>query len=119
MLGTCRFRLLVWKGFFQKLMNTKAKLWDLNIKVVYGNIFQRVTEMEQLFKQREEEYDTLWNKESKLSRREAQASHARTLSIECDFWRQKVAIKWLKSGDTNTKFFHAAVKQRRNANFLS
>ena len=35
------------------------------------------------------------------------------------FWQQRSRIQWLKCGDKNTGFFHAATKQRRLINSLS
>lgn len=35
------------------------------------------------------------------------------------FWQQRSRIQWLKSGDRNTGFFHAATRQRRLINTLS
>lgn len=35
------------------------------------------------------------------------------------FWLQRSRIQWLKSGDRNTGFFHAATRQRRLINTLS
>lgn len=32
------------------------------------------------------------------------------------FWEQKARVHWLKSGDKNTRFFHAATLQRRRKN---
>mgnify|MGYP004717855527 CR=1 FL=1 len=43
----------------------------------------------------------------------AQTELNRALVIEEQFWRQKARVKWLSSGDRNTRYFHAMVKQRR------
>ena len=39
--------------------------------------------------------------------------------MECEFWRQKAAIRWIKEGDANTSFFHSVVQQRRNSNYVA
>ena len=72
---------------------------------------------EQALKQCDEEYDQYCNLQSKLRLREAMARHARTLAIECDFWREKSRIKWIQVGDT--KLVLASVKQCHAANFSS
>ncbi|XP_056851708.1 uncharacterized protein LOC130500775 [Raphanus sativus] len=35
------------------------------------------------------------------------------------YWRQRSRIQWLKNGDRNTGFFHAATRQRRRQNSFS
>ncbi|XP_013614584.1 PREDICTED: uncharacterized protein LOC106320769 [Brassica oleracea var. oleracea] len=35
------------------------------------------------------------------------------------FWRQKSRVLWLRKGDTNSKYFHALVKQRRARNRIT
>ena len=56
------------------------------------------------------EHDDL--EEGEVERKKAQAKcHA--LHIEEQFWSPKPRVKWLRSGDRNSKFFHAIVRQRR------
>ncbi|KAF7826560.1 reverse transcriptase [Senna tora] len=35
------------------------------------------------------------------------------------FWESRSRVKWLRSGDKNTRFFHAVTMQRRNINRIS
>lgn len=37
---------------------------------------------------------------------------------EEEFWSQKARINWLREGDRNTKYFHAATAERRKRNRL-
>ena len=46
-------------------------------------------------------------------------AYTRELAIECEFSRQKSAVKWLCEGDANKAFFHSVVRQRRSSNFIS
>ena len=62
----------------------------------FGNIFQRVKDAENLQQFREREFYTVRDEESKVCLHETRAKHARELAIECDYWHQKAAIKWLK-----------------------
>lgn len=38
---------------------------------------------------------------------------------EEQFWQQRSRIQWLKKGDRNTGFFHAATRTRRMINSIS
>ncbi|XP_027151252.1 uncharacterized protein LOC113751439 [Coffea eugenioides] len=104
--------------FFNKLMNVRHHLKQWN-REVFGNVTSNVAQAEQELKQREGDYDTHRTDEYKLRLHEARARYNRELAVECAFWRQKAGIKWIQEGDANTAFFHAAVRQRRNSNFIS
>ena len=53
------------------------------------------------------------SKEAQVELKKAQAELRQALSIEEQFWSQKPRVKWLQSGDHNSKCFHAVVQQRR------
>ena len=53
------------------------------------------------------------SEEAHIGLQEAQAKFRHALAIEEQFWSQKARVKWLSHGDRNSKFFHAAVRQRR------
>lgn len=105
--------------FVRKLSLLRKKLREWN-RSTFGNIFSRVKEAEAVLQLREREFDLARDEDSKIRLNEARALHAREMSVECEFWRQKAAIKWLKAGDANYyKYFHSIVKQRRSLNFIS
>ena len=40
------------------------------------------------------------------------------LDREEQMWRQRAHVKWIQSGDRNTKFFHGSATQRKRRNFI-
>jgi exonuclease III len=41
------------------------------------------------------------------------------LLVECNYWRKRCTIRWVKVGEDNTKFFHAMATQRHRRNAIS
>jgi hypothetical protein len=41
------------------------------------------------------------------------------LQIECNYWRKRCTVRWVKVGEDNTKFFHAMATQRNRRNTIS
>jgi hypothetical protein len=41
------------------------------------------------------------------------------LQIECNYWRKRCTIIWVKVWEDNTKFFHAMATQRNRRNTIS
>ena len=104
--------------FSQKLKQVRTKLrgWS---REVFGNITSRVKTTEATYRLREEEYDRCRNEATRFCLNAARADYNRELAVECEFWRQKAAVKWLREGDANTSYFHSIVHQRRSSNFIA
>jgi hypothetical protein len=41
------------------------------------------------------------------------------LLIECNYWRKRCTVMWIKMSEDNTKFFHALATQRMRRNDIS
>jgi hypothetical protein len=41
------------------------------------------------------------------------------LLIECNYWRKRCTVRWIKMSEDNTKFFHAMATQRMRRNAIS
>ncbi|XP_060211853.1 uncharacterized protein LOC132639425 [Lycium barbarum] len=98
-------------AFNSKLKNLKKALtaWS---RATYGDIFQQITNMEEVVKTNEaifEAYPSYANREQ-LNRINAEMT--RLLSIEEEFWKQKAGMAWFQDGDKNSKFFHAHVDSK-------
>ncbi|XP_071933097.1 uncharacterized protein [Coffea arabica] len=104
--------------FFNKLKVVKRVLAGWNVDV-FGNVSQRVKVAADNLLAKELLYDQNRDMLSRSAVHEARPIHSRELALECEFWRQKAAIKWIKEGDANTSFFHATVKQKRSSNFIA
>ncbi|KAJ9536709.1 hypothetical protein OSB04_un000094 [Centaurea solstitialis] len=50
--------------------------------------------------------------------RKARMDYEQARLDEESFYRQRAKVRWLKEGDSNTKFFHNTVKERRNRNYI-
>ncbi|XP_027174437.1 uncharacterized protein LOC113774066 [Coffea eugenioides] len=98
-------------------MHVKSKLQDWS-RQSFGDIFQAVKDTEENLRQRQEEFDAARDDLSRMKLEEARAKYAHALGVECDYCKQKSAIKWIQERDVNTKFFHSFVKRRRSVNFI-
>ncbi|XP_071917209.1 uncharacterized protein [Coffea arabica] len=95
-----------------KLLATKRAIQAWN-KQHFGNIFDVVRSAEDAVQRAEEAVDHDVSEECQVELSKAQVQLRHALSIEGQFWSQKARVKWLRQGDRNSKYFHAAIRQRR------
>ncbi|XP_071933514.1 uncharacterized protein [Coffea arabica] len=95
-----------------KLKRLKKCLQAWN-KTTFGNVFDRVAQAEELAHQKEQRMEQENTEASHLEWSQAQANFLQALANEEFFWKQKARIKWLQEGDSNTKFFHSYVQDKR------
>ncbi|XP_071939975.1 uncharacterized protein [Coffea arabica] len=95
-----------------KLLAARRAIQHWN-KHCFGNVFDAVREAEATIQRTEEAMDQEGSEKAQVELNKAQAELRHALSIEEQFWSQKTRVKWLRSGDRNSRFFHAVVRQRR------
>lgn len=95
-----------------KLLQIKKhlKIWN---KTTFGNIFDRITDLERLVTQSEEKFDLDPSEKNKENMKKCQEELHRVLAIEEIYWKQKVNCTWIEEGERNTKYFHSLVKKKR------
>ncbi|XP_077225675.1 uncharacterized protein LOC143858850 [Tasmannia lanceolata] len=97
---------------YTKLKNTKNALKTWN-REIYGNVFQNVRSNEDRVLKAELDHQSNPNSTTSESLSEAIDRLNETILHEEIFLRQKTKEKWLKEGDKNNKFFHAAMHHQR------
>ncbi|XP_059311003.1 uncharacterized protein LOC132062446 [Lycium ferocissimum] len=95
-----------WETDLQKVLST----WS---KSTYGDIFQKITNLEEVVKDHEAIFESNPSYSNKEKLMKVQAELTRVLHLEEEFWKQKAGISWFQEGDKNSKFFHAYVNGRR------
>ncbi|CAA0828650.1 Unknown protein, partial [Striga hermonthica] len=98
----------------EKVKNTRAALliWSSKFRSKNQQSIDLLTKkLEVLREDKAEDYGEQWN----ATRTELNAAHKQ----EELHWQQRSKVKWLKEGDSNTKFFHAYTLQKRKQNAIS
>ncbi|XP_071901113.1 uncharacterized protein [Coffea arabica] len=95
-----------------KLLATRRAIQVWN-KQYFEHVFDAVREVEATVQRAEKAVDHDDSEAGQVKLRKAQAELCYALSIEKQYWSQKTRVKWFRSGDSNSRYFHAVVKQRR------
>ncbi|XP_027171890.1 uncharacterized protein LOC113771513 [Coffea eugenioides] len=99
----------IWKRLDRVVMNEECLGVASNISVVH--LASQDAEARLLRAEEVVENDASEGAQMELQR--AQGKLNRALAVEELYWHQKARVKWIRSGDRNSKYFHAVVKQRR------
>ncbi|KAI3457760.1 hypothetical protein Pfo_014423 [Paulownia fortunei] len=98
----------------QKLYRLKQFLrwWNKNI---FGDIFENIKKAEQEVANSKTKFDNDPCDSNLIELKRCTAMLTQALSIEKDYWRQKVAsaCRWIDEGERNIKFFHSLGKKKR------
>ncbi|WMV27386.1 hypothetical protein MTR67_020771 [Solanum verrucosum] len=99
-------------NFHLKLKNTCRKLsqWSRNS---VGNIFDNTKAMEKKVADLEEICLTNNSDSNRMAYNCANAQLIMHIKKEEAFWKQKAGMKWFQDGDSNTKFFHTIMNNKR------
>ncbi|VFQ83427.1 unnamed protein product [Cuscuta campestris] len=106
------------RGLASKLHNLKPILRDWSY-VTFGDIFKNLDEAEQQAEEAVRKFEIDSSEENRIAMSLANARLILTSKKESQFWFQKANVKWLKEGDTSTKYFHSLVKGRQKKNLIS
>ncbi|XP_073133059.1 uncharacterized protein [Henckelia pumila] len=96
-----------------KRLKNHLKWWN---QEVFGNIHDKVRELDSLAAQAEEIFDSVASDENRAAMSLAKANLSLCLAMEEAFWKQKASAKWLVYCEKNTKLFHNMVARRRSRN---
>ncbi|XP_047267564.1 uncharacterized protein LOC107876494 [Capsicum annuum] len=99
--------------FHHKMKQVKNALvkWSMEH---FDNIFQEIATLEEINKVKENQFEERPIGANKEGLFKAQAELNVQLRREKEFWKQNTRFQWFKDGESNTKFFHAIVKRRKN-----
>ncbi|XP_019151079.1 PREDICTED: uncharacterized protein LOC109147875 [Ipomoea nil] len=98
--------------FVTKLKRVKEVLKKWNWEV-FGNIFEKVRELEGMVREVEEKLQEEPTDERVMEFKLLQARLQKQIRIEDKFWQQKAHSQWVVEGERNSKYFQGLVRERR------
>lgn len=102
----------------QKMENLKRTLSNWS-KKVYGNIFVKISTLEDVCRMKEQQLEVNPTEQNKEELAKSEEVLRKYYEIEEEYWKEKAGMQWFKEGERNTKFFHAYVNGKRKIMFIS
>ncbi|VFQ92718.1 unnamed protein product [Cuscuta campestris] len=99
-------------GFAEKLKILKTAIKEWNVST-FGDIFENVKMAEEEALARQNSFDNNPTEDNRAAANLASAKLLNACKREASYWFQKSNIKWMKEGESNSKFFHSVVKGKR------
>lgn len=97
-----------------KKLKTLAKELSKWSRECIGDVFQRVKELEhEVTSTCETSYLLLDAEADRKNLNRSKAKYIRWLKMEDSILRQKARLKWATDGDSNTKYFHSTIREKR------
>ncbi|XP_015075534.1 uncharacterized protein LOC107019628 [Solanum pennellii] len=98
----------------KKLASTLS-IWS---KEEFGNIFSTVADFENQVKNAEENVIQHNSEENRAKLHLINAQYIKYLKLEASILEQKAQLQWFKEGDTNSKYSHFIIRDRRRKLFI-
>lgn len=83
-----------------------------------GNVFDKVEEHEKKVEDLEIKYEQDDCASNRINLHLAYAQQIKWMNMQDSILRQKANIKWEEEGDSNSKYFHSVIRQKRKRSFL-
>ncbi|XP_019241015.1 PREDICTED: uncharacterized protein LOC109221003 [Nicotiana attenuata] len=97
----------------QQKLKALAKSLSRWSRDTIGDVQENVKQMEENTRLQEEAYDLDDSEENRQELHKSQAEYIRWLKMQDSILKQKARVKWAEEGDTNSKYFHSVIRERR------
>ncbi|XP_019183742.1 PREDICTED: uncharacterized protein LOC109178660 [Ipomoea nil] len=94
-------------AFKLKRLKQGLRSWNRDI---FGNVFYRIRDLEIKTTEAENAFDEEPLPVNRELLHKLRADLLQALKHEELYWKQKALVKWLKDGDSNSRYFHSVVK---------